>query len=214
MIRHLTRGIVRENPVFVTMLGLCPSLAITTHLVNALGLGVALVFVLTATNLTVSLVRDIVPARIRIPVFVAIIAVFVTLVDILTRAYLPGLSERLGVFIPLIAVNCIILARADAFAREHTPGKAVLDAVGTGVGFLLAIALIAAVREVLGAGTLTLFPVGTFDGVVRVPGLAERPVSVVGMGAGALFVFGYLHALFAGVGAWRRRRAVLREEAS
>lgn len=212
MIRDLTRGIVRENPVFVVLLGLCPSLAITTHLVNAIGLGLAVAFVLVASGLTVSLVRRLVPRRGRIPVFIAVIAVYVTLVDVLMAHYLPGLSERLGIFVPLIVVNCLILGRADAFASTATAGRAVLDGLGSGIGFLLSLSLIAAIREVLGAGTLTLFPVGGFAGVIRVPGLVEQPVSVVGMAAGALLVVGYLLALFTWVGARRSPRADGHEE--
>ena len=213
MIQDLTRGIVRENPVFVALLGLCPSLAITTHLVHAIGLGAAVVFVLVSSGLTVSLLRRFVPRRGRIPVFVAVIAVYVTVVDVLMGHYLPGLSERLGIFVPLIVVNCLILGRVDAFASRTTPGRAVLDALGSGIGFLLSLSLIASIREVLGAGTLTVFPAGEFSGVLRVPGLAEQPVSVIGMAAGALLVFGYLLALVAWVGARRERRAAGREEA-
>ena len=213
MIQDLTRGIVRENPVFVALLGLCPSLAITTHLVHAIGLGAAVVFVLVSSGLTVSLLRRFVPRRGRIPVFVAVIAVYVTVVDVLMGHYLPGLSERLGIFVPLIVVNCLILGRVDAFASRTTPGRAVLDALGSGIGFLLSLSLIASIREVLGAGTLTAFPAGEFSGVLRVPGLAEQPVSVIGMAAGALLVFGYLLALVAWVGARRERRAAGREEA-
>lgn len=212
MIRDVTRGIVRENPIFVALLGLCPSLAITTHLVNAIGLGVAVALVLIASGLTVSLIRTLVPRRGRIPIFVAVIAVYVTVVDVLMGHYLPGLSDRLGIFVPLIVVNCLILGRVDTFASRTTPGRAVLDALGSGIGFLLSLSLIAALREILGAGTLTLFPVGAFDGVLRVPGLAEQPVSVVGMSAGALLVVGYLLALLAWAGQRRERRPADRKE--
>ncbi|MFW5784438.1 MAG: electron transport complex subunit RsxE, partial [Spirochaetota bacterium] len=184
MIRDLTRGIVRENPVFVALLGLCPSLAITTHLVHAIGLGAAVVFVLVSSGLTVSLLRRFVPRRGRIPVFVAVIAVYVTVVDVLMGHYLPGLSERLGIFVPLIVVNCLILGRVDAFASRTGPGRAVLDALGSGIGFLLSLSLIASIREVLGAGTLTVFPAGEFGGRhwngrrraagIRIPARARR----------------------------------------
>lgn len=212
MIRDVTRGIVRENPVFVALLGLCPSLAITTHLVNAIGLGVAVIFVLVASGLSVSLMRTVVPRRGRIPIFVGVIAVYVTVVDVLMGYYLPGLSERLGIFVPLIVVNCLILGRADAFASRVTPARAVLDALGSGMGFLLSLSLIAAIREALGAGTLTLLPVGAFGGVIEVPGLAEQPAAVVGTAAGALFIVGYLLALFTWAGGRRERRAAGRKE--
>lgn len=211
--RDLSRGVFRENPVFVTMLGLCPSLAVTTHVVNAMGLGAVVLVVLALTSLTVSIAREVVPARARIPIFLAIVSVFVTIVDLLMRGYLPALSERLGIYVPLIVVNCVILARADAFARHTTPARALLDALGTGIGFLLSLTLIAFVRELLGAGTVTLVAAGSFDGVVRVPGLADRPVSVVGMGAGAFLVVGYLQALFRTTRERRGRRAAREENA-
>lgn len=196
MVRDLTRGLVRENPIFVTMLGLCPSLAITTHLVNALGLGLGLMIVLIATTLTVSVLRSAIPVVWRTPVYLAVTAVFVTAVDVLARAYLPALRDRLGIFVPLLAVNCIIVGRAHAFARRVTPARAALDALGMGIGFTVALSLIALIREVLGLGTITLFPLGSFSGVVRVPGLSDAPVRVVGLAAGALLVVGYLKALF------------------
>ena len=206
MLRDFTRGVIRENPVFITLIGLCPALAITTHVVNAVGLGAALLVVLVASNLTVSLIRVVIPARIQYPVFLAVIAVYVTIVDYSMQAYLPELSARLGIFVPLIAVNCALLARADVFARHAPPGRAVLDGLGIGIGFILALSLIAFVREVLGAGTITLFPIGTFDGVVRISGLAEGPVGVLVLAPGALFVMGYLSALFGPGMTFRGRR--------
>ena len=202
MTRDFTRGVLRENPIFVSLLGLCPSLAITTHLVNAIGLGLAVIFVLVASGLTVSIARTLVPRRGRIPAFIAVIAVYVTVVELLMGHYAPWLSDRLGIFVPLIVVNCLIMGRVDAWASRTTPGRAVLDALGAGIGFLLSLSLIAAIRELLGAGTLTLVPVGGFGGVIRVPGLADQPVSVVGTATGALLVAGYLLALFT----WPARR--------
>jgi len=204
VLRDLTRGIVRENPVFVMLLGLCPSLAITTHVVNAIGLSVAVIVVMVLTNLTVSLVGGRVPVAARTPVYLAVVAAFVTVVDLTMSAYLGELSARLGIYVPLIVVNCLVLARAEAFARSVSPGRAVLDALGTGVGFGLALTLIALIREVLGAGTITVFPIGAFDGIVVVPGLADEPVAVIGLSAGALLVVGYLKA-FGNWVATRRR---------
>jgi len=194
VIKDLTRGIVRENPIFVTLIGLCPSLAITTHVVNALGLGFAVIVVMVLSSVTAALLGESVPTRLRTPVSIAMIAVFVTVVDLIMRSYLSELSERLGMFVPLIVVNCLILARAESFARRTTPGRAALDALGMGVGFTLALVLIALIREVLGAGTITLFPIGSFSGVLRAGGLADEPVRVIGLSAGALFVVGYLKA--------------------
>ena len=198
MLRDLTRGIVRENPVFVMLLGLCPSLAITTHVVNALGLSAGVIVVMVLTNLTVALAGGRVPTAARAPVYLAVVAVFVTVVDLIMRAYLTELSTRLGIYVPLIVVNCLVLGRAEAFARTASPGRAALDALGMGVGFGLALTLIALVREVLGAGTITVFPVGAFDGVVVVPGLVDQPVAVIGLSSGALLVVGYLKAF----GSW------------
>ncbi len=207
MLRDFTRGVIRENPVFVTLLGLCPALAITTHVVNAAGFGAAVLLVIVASNLTVSLIRAVIPARIHYPVFLAVIAVYVTAVDLSMQAYLPALSARLGIFVPLIVVNCAVLARADVFARHAPPVRAALDGLGVGVGFILALSLIALVREVLGTGTITLFRIGAFDGAVRVPGLADEPAGVLVLAPGALLVMGYLYALFgrAAAGGGRRK---------
>jgi electron transport complex protein RnfE len=202
--KDLTRGILRENPIFVTLIGLCPSLAITTHVVNAVGLGAAVIVVMVLSSLTAALIGDSIPPKFRGPIFIAVIAVFVTLVDLIMRSYLPVLSDRLGIFVPLIVVNCLILARADAFARKTSAGRATLDALGMGVGFTLALVLIALIREILGAGTITLFPVGSFSGVVRAGRLADEPIRVIGLSAGALFVVGYLKALVNWVGIRRR----------
>lgn len=213
MFRDFTRGVIRENPVFVTLLGLCPALAVTTHVVNALGLGLAVIVVLVSSNATVSLLRDIVPRRMHYPVFLAVTAGFVTIVDLVMQAYLSGLSERLGVFVPLIAVNCAVLARSDTLARSASPGRAVLDGLGIGLGFLLSLVLIALVREVVGAGTVTLFAVGSFSGVLTVPVLSERPISVMIFAPGALFAVGYLRALFGlPAGARERRHTAATED--
>ncbi len=202
--KDLTRGIVRENPILVTLIGLCPSLAITTHVVNAVGLGSAVIVVMVLSSLTAALLGDSVPTKVRAPILIAVIAVFVTVVDLIMRSYLPGLSERLGIFVPLIVVYCLVLARADAFARKTTAGRAALDALGMGVGLTLALVLIALIREVLGAGTITLFPVGSFSGVVRVGRFADEPVRVMGLSAGALLVVGYLKAFENWLGLRRR----------
>lgn len=202
--RDLTRGVIRENPVFVTLLGLCPSLAVTTHTANGIALGLTLLIVLVLTSLSVSLLRTVLPPAYRVPAHLAVIALFVTLADAVMTAYLPSLREALGIFVPLLAVNCIILGRAEAFARTVPPARAVLDALGTGAGFTLSLTLIALVREVLGRGTITVFAAGAFSGVVSVPGLADQPVAVLGTGVGAFLVVGYLKALFTWIGRLRR----------
>lgn len=149
-----TDGIVTKNPIFVQLLGMCSTLAISTSIINGLGMGLCVTFVLILSNLFISLLRNVIPAKIRIASYVVIIAGFVTILDMLMQAYLPDLSESLGLFIPLIVVNCIILARAEAFASKNKPLVSMLDGFSMGLGFTLAITILAAIREFLGAGTL------------------------------------------------------------
>ena len=196
MIEEFLKGLYRENPIFVIVLGLCPTLAVSTQVVNALGMGAGVIFVLVGSNFFVSLLRNFIPEKIRIPAYIVIIASFVTVVDLFMQAYAPSLSKSLGVFVQLIVVNCIILGRAEAFAKKNTVARSVLDGLGMGVGFTLALILIALIREVLGAGTITLFPMGNFNGVIDIPVLVTAPVRVMGLAAGALLVIGYLKAFF------------------
>lgn len=151
---NLTRGIVRENPVFVMMLGMCPTLGVTTSLQNGLGMGLATMFVLMMSNIVISLVKNFIPAMVRIPCYIVMIASFVTIINLLMEAYLPALHEQLGIYIPLIVVNCIILGRAEAFASKNNIWQSLMDAIGMGIGFTLALSLLGAVREILGAGAL------------------------------------------------------------
>lgn len=155
--RDFSKGLFHENPIFKLVLGMCPTLAVTTSLENGLGMGVASTFVLLCANLVVSLLRKVIPDKVRIPCFIVIIATFVTIVQLLMRAYAPALSESLGLFIPLIVVNCIILGRAEAFASRNPVGRSLADALGMGIGFTLGLALLAACRELAGQGTLTLW---------------------------------------------------------
>ncbi len=196
--KEFTKGIFKENPIFIVLLGLCPTLAVSTQVVNALGMGAGVIFVLLGSNIFVSLLKDFIPERIRIPSYIVIIASFVTMVDLFMQAYAPDLSKSLGVFVQLIVVNCIILGRAEAFANKNTLGKSVLDALGMGVGFTMGLLLISLIREVLGAGTITLFPVYSlgFNGVIRIPGLSSYPARVLALASGALLVIGYLKAFF------------------
>lgn len=196
MLTEFTKGLLKENPIFVILLGLCPALAVSTQVVNALGMGAGVIFVLLGSNVFVSLLKDFIPEKVRIPAYIVIIASFVTIVDLVMQAYAPSLSASLGVFVQLIVVNCIILGRAEAFASNNSLARSVLDALGMGVGFTLGLLLIAAIREIFGAGTITLFAIGGFDGVIEIPGLSESPVRVIGLSAGALLVVGYLKALF------------------
>ena len=149
-------GIVEENPILVLMIGLCPTLAVSSNANDALGMGFAASFVLVASNLLISLLRRLIPASARIPIFIVIVATFVTLVDLLMHAYQPELYRNLGVFVPLIVVNCIILGRAEGFAYHNGVLRSVLDGLGMGLGFTIAITILGAIRELLGNGTVTL----------------------------------------------------------
>ena len=152
--KNLTRGIVRENPTFVMLLGMCPTLGVTTSASNGRGMGLATLFVLMLSNLAISSVKSLIPDMVRIPCYIVIIASFVTVVDLLMSAYLPGLHAKLGIFIPLIVVNCIILGRAEAFASKNNLLQSLLDAVGMGLGFTLGLTSLGIVREILGSGSL------------------------------------------------------------
>lgn len=150
---ELTKGFFRENPIFKQALGMCPFLAVTSSVENALGMGAAATFVLVASNFLVSLFRKAIPAKVRIPAYIVIIATFVTLVDLLMNAYVPALHKSLGIFIPLIVVNCIILGRAEGFANKNTVFSSILDGIGMGIGFTLAMVIMATFREILGNGS-------------------------------------------------------------
>lgn len=151
---NFTRGILKENPVFVMMLGMCPTLGVTTSLANGFGMGLATLFVLIMSNIAISCVKNFIPAMVRIPCFIVIIASFVTVINLLMAAYLPALHSRLGIFIPLIVVNCIILGRAEAFASKNNIWQSVLDALGMGIGFTIALSLLGFTRELLGTGAI------------------------------------------------------------
>ncbi len=153
-LENLTRGIIRENPIFVMMLGMCPTLGVTTSAINGVGMGTATLFTLILSNFMISLVKNIIPETVRIPCYIVIIASFVTIIDLLMQAYLPELHLALGIYIPLIVVNCIILGRAEAFASKNSVLQSIYDGIGMGCGFLLALTLLGSLRELLGNGTL------------------------------------------------------------
>jgi len=196
MLKEFTKGIFKENPIFIIVLGLCPALGVSSKLINAIGMGAGVIFVLLGSNIFVSLLKNFIPDKVRIPAYVVIIASFVTLVEMVMEAYLPSLFESLGVFVPLIVVNCLILGRAEAFANKNTIKASIFDALGMGIGFTLSLMLIALFREVLGAGTVTIMAIGNFDGVIKIPGIYNAPARVFGLSAGALLVMGYLKAFF------------------
>ncbi|HNQ39301.1 MAG TPA: electron transport complex subunit E [Candidatus Cloacimonas sp.] len=151
--KELTKGIIKENPTFVIVLGMCPTLATSTSVNNAIGMGLAATFVLICSNIFISLIKNITPDKIRIPVYVIVIAAFVSIVDMSMAAYLPALHKSLGLFIPLIVVNCIIMGRAEAYANKNNVINSIADGIGMGLGFTLALCLVATIREILGNGT-------------------------------------------------------------
>ena len=157
-IKILTNGIIKENPTFVLLLGMCPTLATTTSSINGISMGLATMFVLICSNIVISLIKNLTPDKVRIPVFVVVIASFVTILQMCLKAYLPEINKSLGLFIPLIVVNCIILGRAEAFACKNGPLASLFDGVGIGLGFTLGLTLLGTVRELLGAGSVFGLP--------------------------------------------------------
>lgn len=186
-------GIITNNPVFVQLLGMCPTLATTTSVKNALGMGAAVITVLAFSNLFISLLRKIIPKEVRIASYIVIISGFVTMVELLIKAFFPSLDAALGLFIPLIVVNCIILARAEAFASKNSPLASFLDGIATGIGFMLALVCIAFVRELLGTGML--FAAQDGSGGVRIFGDWFSPATIFLMPTGAFLTLGFLIAL-------------------
>lgn len=183
---RLLNGLVKENPTFVLMLGMCPTLAVTTSAMNGLGMGLTTMVVLALSNLLISLLRKIIPDRVRIPAFIVVIASFVTAVQLLLEGYLPALNKSLGVYIPLIVVNCIILGRAESYAYSNPPIASLFDGIGMGLGFTVALTCIGAVREILGAGELF--------GLALLPDSFE-PIRIFGQAPGAFFVLAALVAV-------------------
>ena len=181
----ITKGILKENPTFVLILGMCPTLGVTSSAINGMGMGVATMAVLIMSNIVISLIKSLIPDKVRIPAFIVVIASFVTIIEMLMQAYLPSLYDALGVFIPLIVVNCIILGRAEAFASKNGVLDSALDGIGIGSGFTLSLTLIGAVREALGAGEI--FGYSFADGAM--------PLLFI-LAPGGFLVLGYLMVLF------------------
>jgi electron transport complex protein RnfE len=205
--QNFMKGITTENPILYSMLGLCPTLAITTKLENALGMGLAVIFVLVLSNLFISLIRKIVPNEIRIPVYIVVIASFVTIVDMVMAAYLQSLHASLGIFIPLIVVNCIILGRAEAFASENGPLSSVIDGFGMAIGYTLILSLISIIREFLGTGIITVWGelnlnINSLFGAEQLPIFTSFFVSP----AGAYIVLGILFATVAAIRTSRKNK--------
>ena len=158
-LKPFVNGLVNENPTFRLVLGMCPTLAVTTAVENGLGMGLATTFVLVCSNFVISLIRNFVPAKVRIPAYIVVIATFVTVVQMVLEGFIPALSQSLGLFIPLIVVNCIIFARAESFASKNPPLASIMDGLGMGLGFTMALTILSAIRELIGAGTLLGIPV-------------------------------------------------------
>ena len=194
---ELTKGIIKENPLFVLLLGTCPSLATTTSLEGAIGMGFLFTFVLIGSNVVISLLRKIIPSQIKIPCYIVIIATFVTIVKMLSEAFLPELYSTLGVFISLIVVNCIVLGRAEAFASKNGVGASLLDGIGMGIGYTLALVIMGLVREILGTGGITIGEIFTFLPYVSFTPLENYAMAIFTMPAGAFLVLGAILAILA-----------------
>ena len=180
----LTKGFFKENPTLILVLGCCPTLAVTTSVTNALGMGAATTFVLLMSNMLISALKNVIPDKVRIPSYIVIIATFVSMIDLLIQGFLPSLSASLGVFIPLIVVNCIVLGRAEAFANKNTVFDSLLDGLGMGIGFTIALTLIGGIREILGSGS--------FLGFQFIP--SEYNMLIFVLAPGAFLVFGFVMA--------------------
>lgn len=185
-LKYLTNGFIKENPTFVLVLGTCPTLAVTTAAMNGIGMGAATTFVLVFSNLLIAALKNFIPDKVRIAAFILVIATFVTIVDLVMKAYTPDLYKTLGIFIPLIVVNCIILGRAEAFAQKNAVVPAILDGLGMGIGFTLAITLMGSIRELLGNGTI-------FD--IRLVSQDARTILIFILPPGAFITYGYLIAI-------------------
>lgn len=187
VIKEFTKGIYKENPVFRLVLGLCPTLAVSSSVKNGIGMGMAVLAVLVSSNFIISIIRSFVPKKIRIPIYITVIATFVTIVELVMHAYFPALYEALGIFVPLIVVNCIILGRAEAFASKNNPFYSIVDGLGMGLGFSLSLVVISSIREIIGNGS--------WYGIRLAP-QAYQPVMIMIMAPGAFLTLGYILAFF------------------
>ena len=185
--RDFTKGLYKENPVFRLALGLCPTLAVTTSVENGVGMGIAATMVLVSSNFIISLVRDLIPKKIRIPIFIVVIATFVTIVEMLMQAYYPALYKSLGIFVPLIVVNCIILGRAEAFASKNNVILSIVDGIGMGIGFTISLIIISGIREITGSGSFYGFPVTPSQ---------FQPVLLMVLPPGAFLTLGFVLGIF------------------
>ena len=197
---EFTKGLIAENPVLRLVLGTCPTLATSVSVTNSIGMGIAATLVLICSNVVISALRKVIPSKVRIPAYIVVIASFVTIVQMLVKAFVPPLNDALGVYLPLIVVNCIILGRAEAFAGKNSVPASFLDGLGMGIGFTLALVVMASIREVLGSGSFldgidsltALFGAGSFTGFHDI---LSHPMSILTLAPGGFFVFGVVMAL-------------------
>ncbi len=189
--KHLSQGILLENPTFVQVLGMCPTLAVTTSAINGIGMGLSVLAVLVGSNVLISLLRNVIPSKVRIPAFIVIIATLVTIIDMLLQAlFYDTLYQQLGLFIPLIVVNCIILGRAEAYASKNSVWDSAMDGIGMGLGFTIALTILGSVREILGSGSIF--------GIQLLPG-SFPTMTIMLMAPGGFFALGILMAIFNGI---------------
>jgi len=198
--QEFAKGLIITNPVLVLLLGLCPALAVSTSIDNALGMTLAVLIVLLGSNIIIAAMRNFVPSITRIPIFIVIIATLVTVVNLLFHAYLPDLHETLGIYLPLVVVNCIVLGRAEAFASKNPVVRSIADALGMTVGFMLALLMISLIRQMLGTGEMSVFGVHFFS----LPVLSSRPVAIFILPPGGFLVIGLLLGLFKWTGVLKR----------
>lgn len=201
--KTFNNGLIKENPIFVQLVGMCSTLAVTTSAKNGLAMGLAVTGVLVGSNLVISLIRNVIPDKIRIPSFIVVIATFVTMIEMFMKAYAPALYSALGLFIPLIVVNCIIFARAESFASKNKPIPAIVDGLGMGLGYTVALIILASIRELLGAGTLFGH---------QIMGAGYQPVLIAIMPPGAFIILGILIGIFNKVRINNEEKKAVQEE--
>ena len=204
-LERIYNGVIKENPVLILMLGMCPALAVSTRAMNGIGMGLSTTAVLILSNLVISLLRRVIPDQVRLPAYIVVVASLVTVTELLIEAYLPSLYDALGIYIPLIVVNCIILGRAEAYANKHTPLLSVMDGVGMGIGFTIALTIAGAIRELLGNGTL-------FE--MRILPSYMEPVGIFIQPPGAFLVFALIIAVMNAIGIKTRQRKLVEEGCS
>ena len=196
---RIKAGIVSDNPIFVQVLGMCPTLAVTSSAINGVGMGLSTTVVLIGSNMVISMLRKIIPAKVRIPAFIVVIATFVTIIDLLLQGFIPSLYSSLGLFIPLIVVNCIVLGRAEAYASKNGVLPSMLDGLGMGLGFTTALLILGSIREILGAGQIF--------GITVLPSAIYQPITIFLLAPGAFIALGVMLAVYNYIIARKKKEA-------